>query len=290
MAGKVDWEMARQDYLLAKQLQGLSQRTMDDYDNYTGRFITYLTDNNLDLTTATIRQFLARLDVGPVTLGIRIKVLRTFCRWLHNEGYLPTDVMAPIPNPKVPQRVPALLSDDDLKKLIHVAKKKPRDLALLLVLLDTGIRASECTQLAIDDVDLDGKSLLIRNGKGGKGRYVYFCDLTARSLKRWLALRPDSFDNVVFLSEKTHERLTRNSLSQIIKRLGLRAGVKVHPHLLRKIFATRWILQGGDSHSLMVLLGHSSTRQAETYVRLVASDVSALHRQYSPVARIGLVR
>jgi integrase/recombinase XerD len=288
MAGKADWEMARQDYLLAKQLQGLSQRTMDDYDNYTGRFLSYLQDNKLGFTTSSIRAYLASLDVGQVTLGIRIKVLRTFCRWLAAEGYLQCDPMAAIPNPRVPQRVPVLLSDDDLRKLIHVAKKKPRDLALLLVLLDTGIRASECCDLTLEDVDLDTKSLLVKNGKGGKGRYVYVSDLTARSLKRWLALRPDSFDNAVFISEKTHERLTRNSLSQIVKRLGSRAGVKVHPHLLRKVFATRWILLGGDSHSLMVIMGHTSTRMAETYVRLVASDVSALHRQYSPVARIGL--
>lgn len=74
------WEMARQDYLLAKHLQGLSQRSPEDYDNYTDRFINYLNDNNLDLTAATIRRFLSTLVVGQVTLGIRIKVLRTFCR------------------------------------------------------------------------------------------------------------------------------------------------------------------------------------------------------------------
>jgi len=80
MAGKVNWECARQDYLLAKQLQGLSQQTLEDYDNYTGRFIAYLNDNNLKFTTPSIRSYLASLNVGQVTLGIRIKVLRTFCR------------------------------------------------------------------------------------------------------------------------------------------------------------------------------------------------------------------
>lgn len=77
MAGN-NWEMARQDYLLAKQLQGVSPRTLSDYEGGTGKFVEYLEDNNLPLTTMTVRQFIARLDVGPVTLGIRIKVLRTF--------------------------------------------------------------------------------------------------------------------------------------------------------------------------------------------------------------------
>jgi len=281
------WEMARQDYLLAKQLQGLSKRTLEDYENYTGQFLSYLKDNKLGFTTSSIRAYLASLDVGQVTLGIRIKVLRTFCRWLYAEGYLESDPMAAIPNPRVPQRIPQLLSDDEIKRLIQAARKKPRDLAILLVLLDSGIRASECCSLALNDTDLDNKSLFIRNGKGGKNRYVFLSDMTIRSLRRWLALRPDSFDNAVFLSQKTQERLTRNSLSQIIKRLGSRAGVRVHPHLLRKVFATRWILNGRDSHSLMLILGHTTTRMAEVYVSLVGSDVSALHQQYSPVARIG---
>ena len=125
-----NWELARQDYLLAKQLQGVSPRTFSDYDVYTGKLFEYLNTHDLDLTTASIRKYLASLDVGPVTLGIRIKVLRTFCRWLHGEGYLKADVMASIPNPKVPTVFPNVLAEDDIRKLIAVAKKKPRDLAL----------------------------------------------------------------------------------------------------------------------------------------------------------------
>jgi len=77
-----------------------------------------------------------------------------------------------------------LPTDDDIKKLIHVAKKKPRDLALLLVLLDTGIRASECCCVTLEDVIPDNRYLWIRNGKGGKSRYIFFSDMTVRSLKR----------------------------------------------------------------------------------------------------------
>jgi hypothetical protein len=61
---ELSWEMARKDYLLAKQLQWVSPRTLDDYDYYTEQFVTYLNDNDLDLTTATIRRFLSTLDVG----------------------------------------------------------------------------------------------------------------------------------------------------------------------------------------------------------------------------------
>lgn len=89
------WEMARQDYLLAKALQGLSQRTMDDYDTYTQKFLAYLNNNNLEFTTSSIRSYLASLDVKPVTLGIRIKVLRTFCRWLTDVGVDPLSLTPP---------------------------------------------------------------------------------------------------------------------------------------------------------------------------------------------------
>ncbi|MCG2794918.1 MAG: tyrosine-type recombinase/integrase [Actinomycetia bacterium] len=293
MAGKVNWKLAREDYLLAKQLQGVSPRTLSDYDDGTRKFVEYLEENDLDLTTATIRQFLGGLDVNPNTLGIRIKVLRTFCRWLHAEGYLRNDVMAPVPNPKVPQVYPRVLDEDDIRKLIRAAKRKPRDLAIVLVLLDTGIRASECCNLSLGDIDLNGQSLLIRNGKGQKQRFTFFSDTTARAISRWLAYRPtDSLDDVLFVSQKTGMRLNRNSLAMAIKRLGERAGIKgtrVSPHALRHTFATAWIRNGGDTHSLQKMMGHTTTRMAERYVHLVSADVSALHRRYSLVGRLRLM-
>ena len=288
-----NWELARQDYLLAKQLQGVSPRTFSDYDEYTRKLFEYLNAHDLDLMTASIRKYLGSLDVGPVTIGIRIKILRTFCRWLHAEGYLKADVMASIPNPKVPTVFPNVLAEDDIRKLIAVAKKKPRDLALVLLLLDTGIRASECCNLSNDDLDLDGRSLLIRNGKGQKERYVFFSDTTARAISRWLAYRPaDAFDEALFISQKTRKRMTRNCLCVAIKRLGERAGTKsakCSPHSYRHTFATQWIRNGGDTHSLQQMLGHTTTRMAEKYVHLVGADVSELHRRYSPVGRLRLV-
>jgi len=289
-----NWELARQDYLLAKQLQGVSPRTLSDYDGGTRQFVEYLEDNDVPLTTATIRQFLSSLEgIGIVTLGIRIKVLRTFCRWLHAEGYLKTDVMAPIPNPKVPTVFPHVLAEEDIRRLIQVAKKKPRDLALVLLMLDTGARASEVCNLSLDDLDVDSRSLIIKNGKGQKDRYVFFSDTTARAISRWLAYRPtDAYDDAVFVSHQTRERMTRNCLAVAIKRLGTKAGIKgtrVSPHALRHTFATRWILNGGDTHSLQKMLGHSTTRMAEKYVHLVGADVSELHRRYSPVGRLRLV-
>jgi len=201
--------------------------------------------------------------------------------------------MAPIPNPKVPQVFPHVLSEDDIRKLIQATKRKPRDLALVLLLLDTGIRASECCNLTLDDTDLDSRSLLIRNGKGQKERYVFFSDTTARAISRWLAYRPrDSFDDTLFISQKTRQGMTRNCLSVAIKRLGERAGVKgasISPHPLRHTFATQWIKAGGDTHSLQKMLGHTTTRMAEKYVHLVGADVSELHRRYSLVGRLRLV-
>jgi integrase/recombinase XerD len=159
--------------------------------------------------------------------------------------------------------------------------------------LDTGVRASECCNLTLDDVDIEARSLLIRNGKGGKDRYTFFSDTTARAISRWLVYRPaDTFDDALFISQRTGLRLNRNSLAMVVKRVGERAGIKgvrVSPHTMRHCFATAWIRNGGDSHSLMMLMGHTTTRMAERYVHLVGADVSELHRRYSPVGRLRLV-
>jgi len=184
-------ESWRQDYLLAKALEGLSPRTLDDYDTYTEKLTRYLESNNLPFATASLRQYPSSLEVSVVTLGIRIKVIRTYSRWLAQEGYLEVDAMAAVPNPKTPLVFPRIIDDEDLRKLINAAKRKPRDLALVLMLIDTGIRASECCHLMLEEVDIQNRSALIRNGKGAKDRYVFFSELTARALRRYYTVRPE---------------------------------------------------------------------------------------------------
>ena len=271
------------DYIISKQLQGVCQSTLRSYEHSIDRLKKVWPDVAF-LDTKTLRQYFATIP-NDVTRSIHIKNLRVLYRWMVAEGYREDEPMVRIPNPRIPQVFPKTVSDDDIKALIKTAKKSPRDLAIVLLLLDTGLRASELGSLERDDVDIDNRTLLVRVGKGRKSRMVYFSILTARALRRHLAHRKDT-DPALFLSER-YQPINRDSLRHLTYRLSDRAGIKrVSPHMLRHTFATQYVASGGDPFSLQRIMGHADNRIAMRYVHLNGGDVQAAHSRHSPVERV----
>lgn len=282
-----------EDFVLSKELQGLSINTIERYKYSIERMIREVEITDIrDITAADIRRWLMGRGVKPVSVGIDIKNLRTFFTWVVAEGHLNESPMDKIPNPKISQRPPKAIDDQEIRRLIQTAKTSPRDLSVVLTLLDTGVRASELGALTRDDLNFDDMSLTVRFGKGGKSRVVFFSPTTARAIHRYLRTRRDT-DPALFLSRRG-EPLNRDSLRLLVYRLSNRAGLtngrRVGPHCLRATFATQYCLAGGDPHSLQRMLGHSSTRMAERYVNLAGRDLAEAHRKYSPVSRLGRQR
>jgi integrase/recombinase XerD len=278
-----------QDFLLAKELQGVSQTTLDRYHYSIERLLADLRDPEIGaVTTADVRRWLMAKTYRQISRGIDIKNLKTFFRWVLTEGYRDDNPMDRIPMPKVPEVQPKALSDDEVQRLIKTARKSPRDLAVVLVLLDTAIRASELAGIERDDIDLDRGIVTIKRGKGGKARQVYLSPITGRAVRRYLNSRKDS-DPALFLSQR-HEPLNRNSLRLLMYRLCDRAGIERHgPHSLRHTAATSLARQGCDAWSLQQILGHTDNRVSLRYIWLTSKDVQEAHRRFSPVGRLRLV-
>lgn len=280
--------VAKEEYLMCCQVDGKARRTLELYELVTRLFLEYL--DGEPITTNRIRGFLIDLSDtrNTTTVNIYTRSLRTFCRYLVDNNYLDEDPMACIRTPKVPKVFPFILTEQEVSDLVKAAKKEKRDLAVFLFLLDTGVRASELCNLELDDINLATRNARVF-GKGSKERIVYFSDTTAKAISRWLSSRPQAeHENAVFLNRK-REPLTRHGLLKIIKRLGELAGIegkRVSPHTIRHVFATMFIKEGGDPHSLQLLLGHESTKMAERYVNLVGRDVAEAHRKFSPVGRL----
>ncbi len=164
-----------------------------------------------------------------------------------------------------------------------------RDKAILLTLLDTGLRASELCALRIADVDLKSGRVEVRPGqagkaKGGKGRIVFLGKSARRFLWRYLTEREDMEDPEapLFLG-KQHRVLNSNGLRQLVNGLGQKAGVrKCHPHRFRHTFAITYLRSGGDVFTLKSLLGHGSLDMVEHYARIAEVDVEQAHRKASP--------
>lgn len=281
-------ESAKNEYALVCRIEGKTGKTIEHYESVIKLFIRSLGAE--ELTPGTVRSFLAGLlgDHKITTVSCYCRTLRTFCHFLLREGLIDEDPMRDIKTPKVPRKYPYVLSEEEIAELLSAARRNARDYAIVLFLLDTGVRASELTGLHVDDVDFSTMSARVF-GKGSKSRTVFFSHTTARALARWKSKRPDiAHEHAFFLSQRRAE-LTVAGLRQMLKRLQARSTVKdkkVCPHVLRHCFATIYAKEGGDSHSLACLMGHTSTKMAEVYVHMAGRDLARSHRRWSPVEKL----
>ena len=160
-----------------------------------------------------------------------------------------------------------------------------------MLLIDTGIRSGELIKLKIEDVRMN-EGLLKVTGKGRKERIVPMGSNAQRVLQRYLfRYRPKPANpNItnVFLSELGGP-FTENGLKLVFSRLAKKSGVaRLHAHLCRHTFATRFLINGGDVFSLQQILGHSSLEMVRNYVNLASSHIIIQHQKFSPLDRLNI--
>lgn len=300
-------------FVITKETEGRSPKTTTWYRDLLTRFSDYLGNPRLaQVSIDDARRFIAYLQAKetrwedhpiskPVagklstsTIHAYIRALKAFSNWAAEEGFVKFPPFTRLKKPRLPETMIEVLSDDEVKRLLEAINPNcilgARLYAMVLLLLDTGIRASELTTLTLDNTSLDECCIKV-NGKGNKERIVPFGVTTKKALLRYIhTFRPEPNDGVkvLFLNEDG-DRLTSTGLAQAIKRLGIKAGIpRLHPHLLRHSFAVKFLMAGGDIMSLKRMLGHTSLSVTQVYLKLADSDVQNQHRKFSPVDRMGL--
>ena len=140
MIETVRLKSVRDEYLLGCQIEGKAGGTLKIYELVTRLILEHLDDE--EITPTRIRGFLFWLstDRNRTTVNIYCRSLRTFMRWMVREGYLEDDPMQNISTPKVPSKFPNVLTEAEIRSMMKVAKKSPRDYAILTFLLDTVVR------------------------------------------------------------------------------------------------------------------------------------------------------
>lgn len=233
------------------------------------------------------------------------KAIRSFYNWAGPELDLARpDQQLPRPRytsttiqPFTPEDISALLKACDRTKPSQSDTRTPftmhrptakRDRAIILLLLDTGLRVSEACRLAIADVDLTTGEIHVKpygTGRKTKGRQVYIGKATRSALWRYLTTR-DSHPTAPLLLTDDGRPMDRNSIRLLIAGLGSRANVShAHPHRFRHTFAIQYLRNGGDVFTLQRLLGHSTLEMSRRYVALADCDDQAAHNRASPVDR-----
>ena len=199
--------------------------------------------------------------LSPVTVENHVRALKSFFNWLHNEGYTPEPVLARLKNPKVPRVLIEPLNDVEIAALFcgfdANTSSGAREMCLITLMLDTGIRSTEALTLQVNDVHLEDGYLKVM-GKGQKECVVPFGSAAQKSmLKYFYHFRPDPVHSGIgnFFLTMDGYTLSYNALRLMMTRLSVRSGVdRLHAHLLRHTFAVNYLVNGGDLFTLQQIL------------------------------------
>lgn len=235
-----------------------------------------------------------RQTVSAVTINNYIRNLRVFFNWLERDYTIAKNPMRKIQQLKVNRRAKEYLSDDDFKKMIATFDKsyfsEYRDYTMIYLMLDTGMRLGECTELLEGDISLHNRKIYLRAEitKGRKDRSVYFSDKTEHIVRRWLQYKDRYCDSVyIFPIKNGSHNVTVSGFESNFKRHLQRAGLNenISPHCLRNNYAKRCLMNGMDIFTLSRLLGHSSVEVTEkAYLDLTDEDIGKKYQNYSPVS------
>ncbi|MDD5153004.1 MAG: tyrosine-type recombinase/integrase [Candidatus Pacebacteria bacterium] len=274
------------NYLTAER--HFSVRTAEAYKHDLNKFVYFLESvgkkDILTVTKADVREFICSLEKnnGAVTQARKLSAIKSLFKYLGREGIIQANPISDIEAPKLPETQPAFLTQTEYQTLITTVRQKAtpfylyRDLAIVVLLLGTGVRLSELVGLTLDRVNLEhsGRSIKVR-GKGDKERTIPLTDEVVTVLEQYLKTRPDVRSNHLFISRLGDELQVRGVYG-LIKKYLKATGIKkkrVAVHSLRHTFGTTLMNNGVNIVVIQELLGHKKLETTRRYLHINSVDL-----------------
>ncbi len=263
--------------------RGVSEHTLRAYEKDLADFEASCSAEPEDIDILDIRGFLSeQIADGKAksTVARRLATLRSFFRYLYQEGYIKINQAKLVPSPKTSKHLPSFLDVDDAFSLVKspegMGVLPVRDRAILELLYSSGLRVSETEALNLDDLNIR-EGIVKVMGKGRKERLVPVGAKAIEALKYYLIERalfkrkkPGAKDDQALFLNKNGGRLTDRQIRRIVVKYARLTGIEgqIGPHTLRHTFATHLLLGGADLRAIQELLGHASLSTTQKYTHL----------------------
>lgn len=303
-------QKAMELFLIEQQLKGNTEKTIFNYEKFISYFINFLGDKDKMVDTLTLKDikkyqiYLTDKDkdynfktnlkkkISKTTIQTYMRAVRVFVNWLYDEAYIDENIGKKYKLPKAPKKVVEILSEDEIEKIYNSINDRTefglRNKCMISLMLDSGLRRDEVITLDLENIHFTQNVIKV-TGKGQKDRIVPLGLYTKKLLFKYLngfRPMPDYPTNRIFLSqEKTP--VSVDVVKMLIYRLKKKTEInRLTPHLLRHTFATRYLMNGGDTFSLQMILGHTSLEMTRKYSHLASSYTVKNFRNLSTLDKL----
>ena len=277
-------------FLYARKAERYSPHTVRSYESALRKFSELVDGSRVrfeDVDADHVRIFLGSMShlSDKTVLNCHI-VLSSLWTWAIENELVTEHVVRKVKKPRYLKKRVIPFTEDEVRRLMKACRSR-RDRAVVMVLLDCGLRAAELCMLTVDD--WTPGYLKIRQGKGKKSRVVPICKPTEDVLFRQLCKRRIGPGGIsggrsLFASNISGNAMNYNALRSVMRRLERLSSVaNVHPHRFRHTFAISFLRNGGNIYTLKVILGHSTLEMVQNYLDIARSDVTEAHQKASPV-------
>jgi integrase/recombinase XerD len=283
-------------YLIVEK--GLSKNTIEAYSHGLTRFLNHLREKGVqeirNVDKFHIRSFLLVLrkkNLNTRSIVRNLVAIRTFFRFLIQEGIQESNPVEELESPKVAKTLPEILTLKEIEQILEQPNLQTplgtRDRAMLEMLYATGMRVSELTQLPIHQVNLEGGYVLLY-GKGSKERIVPLGSEAMKwvtvYLKTARGILSKGKENPSLFINRSGKGMSRQGFWKNLKDYARRAGLRkrITPHLLRHSFASHLLERGADLRSVQMMLGHADISTTQIYTHVTGERLKKVHKQYHP--------
>ena len=313
--GKLDIQELIKRYELAKAAEGKSPKTIKGYKELLLSFCQYMKERTGDtwircFTIDIVREYIIYLQTRPKFQGhpftpargnglsteaVRdhIRTLKAFASWLNIEGYTRENVLKNLKLPRPEEIIIEPLSEEEVMTILNGIDQETsvgrRNHTMVLLMLDTGLRAGEVAGAELTNFKPTEGYLKIK-GKGNKERIVPVGVEALTAVSEYInyirskVAKPDC--TRLFVSEDGGP-ITENIIKLFFSRHKKKTGInRLHAHLCRHTFSLNYLLNGGDIYSLKEILGHTTLEMVNKYLHFTKAQITARHREFSPMDRI----